>query len=668
MILTTMYDVSGLMMNTTEQNTGWCQDIKCVGGKNVCDTNENCLSSSDCECPEGFICNPKDPSADFMGCMLDYDFEEGDDYCDTFFGENCKSIDCACQSEAECNPGSKDSDFKGCVYKIELKIDDCPTGEVCNDGVCDGTENCMNSLDCARCPKDSYCNPDSVKTDLQGCVIYENITDYRCGYGENCYANPIDCVCPIGFNCGVHPDGAVAPDADLMGCITVEGFVNSSKICNPGLGDNCLNSPACFCPSSIECDPDNIRADERGCMPVFECPGGAESCCGDKKCGPGECTSCPYDCLPQVCATNGICSPSAGENCVTAPNDCDCSNKVCNLTSSYANVKGCVPMNNAFCGDGLVSTGETSETCCLDAGCETGVCLPYTALSQTITGWDILFFIKPEDFICAEEYCGDGICSPSETSEACCLDCECDVGSCDLVSPLEISCIDEATCGDSIIQDYETSFNCCLDAGCPTGMNCSDNMCVDEEVDESNITYVIEEELVELGCVTDDDCMCYSGCGAITNSLAERNPVCPSVITDCTLGKAIPVCINNKCISKFITEDDNPTMAYKMQLEELDARLTSFNKELNNSLLNLLGVISYYNDLGETGKLAEWQVVYDSYYDLISRANDLKTHITTVKDQPSEANVNYIYNSLELMVQDLSDILVKVYDLMEGLM
>jgi hypothetical protein len=70
---------------------------------------------------------------------------------------------------------------------------------------------------------------------------------------------------------------------------------------------------------------------------------------------------------PASYSNNGICDMGQGENCLNAPSDCVCKyNQVCSPSRQNSDSQGCYVV---MCGDGYIDTGETSETCCKDAGC-----------------------------------------------------------------------------------------------------------------------------------------------------------------------------------------------------------------------------------------------------------------------------------------------------------
>ncbi|MCA9478466.1 MAG: hypothetical protein KC535_04945 [Nanoarchaeota archaeon] len=117
-----------------------------------------------------------------------------------------------------------------------------------------------------------------------------------------------------------------------------------------------------------------------------------------------------------------------------------------------------------LCGNGILETGETSDTCCVDAGCDfglvcsEGVCISSQTLLESLS------------------VCGDCQYQQGETcvDYECCEDTQCAVGErCAGHECIEIVCgyceyVDEHSC---------TSYECCEDAQCPQG-TCIDHTCV----------------------------------------------------------------------------------------------------------------------------------------------------------------------------------------------
>ncbi|MCK5043408.1 hypothetical protein KAR52_00175 [Candidatus Pacearchaeota archaeon] len=65
------------------------------------------------------------------------------------------------------------------------------------------------------------------------------------------------------------------------------------------------------------------------------------------------------------------CKYNKGENCLNAPSKCVCkNNQICSPERIKSDNLGCYTI---VCGDSYKDEGETSETCCIDAGCSNGL-------------------------------------------------------------------------------------------------------------------------------------------------------------------------------------------------------------------------------------------------------------------------------------------------------
>jgi hypothetical protein len=65
--------------------------------------------------------------------------------------------------------------------------------------------------------------------------------------------------------------------------------------------------------------------------------------------------------------SNNLCDYNNGENCQNSPSKCACkSDQICSPDRPKVDNLGCY---SPFCGDGYLDSGETSDNCCMDAGC-----------------------------------------------------------------------------------------------------------------------------------------------------------------------------------------------------------------------------------------------------------------------------------------------------------
>lgn len=105
----------------------------------------------------------------------------------------------------------------------------------------------------------------------------------------------------------------------------------------------------------------------------------------------------------------------------------------------------------SVCGDGIAQADEDSSTCCVDVGCDDGIC-----------DEDSMACVDPSTF------CGDGVAQDWEDSNTCCQDVGCGGGFCD---PDTGECVEEPDlCGDGEVQDGEDEETCCIDVGCDEGV------------------------------------------------------------------------------------------------------------------------------------------------------------------------------------------------------
>lgn len=616
----------------------WCQQNECEGGEGVCDSTENCETSDDCTCPEDLTCDPDNNNADYRGCVTVSSVNYNDSYCNTN-AEDCSNspVDCACPQDKICDPVQANADIKGCVTVI---TDYNKT--IYNDGVCHEGENCNNSLDCA-CPDDSFCDLDNANADEQGCVLYENLSDNRCRGEENCQTSPNDCSCPNSYFCNLSH-----PRALPNGCVLNKTNYYNIHICK--LGDNCLVNPACACAPGEKCDPDNQRSDNIGCVPRLTCPEGVSRCCGNRECEQGECSSCPVDCTARECADNGVCNLLIGENCETSV-DCSCSQGyVCNISSIYSNNKGCVPENNAFCGNNVLEPGENSTNCCVDAGCpEEEYCVPTNGNIVQEVFADVYY--NPRNYVCREFACGNGVLDYGEDSGSCCIDAGCEVGVCKKTDIGVYKCVIEEDCGNGLVEDYESSINCCVDAGCPPSLTCTDNKCVE-----------VKDESFE--CSIDDDCICFKGCGVISREQGLTNPQCTD--TSKTCANVLAVCVNNTCQAELVSVEGNEVIDYIAALKEIKTRLSSFDEVIVNISLSLSKAKRYYESVNNSQKA----VFFNGLLELVSEYNiDYLTLIQEVEEaiqSPSEEEVNYIRNRIGELENRLIELISRVLSITVG--
>ena len=214
--------------------------------------------------------------------------------------------------------------------------------------------------------------------------------------------------------------------------------------------------------------------------------------CGDGSCGPGETRFwCPEDCIS---CGDGICDLASGEDWFSCPDDCFCSDGVCD--QAFENCFSCpqdCTIGCPYCGDGYCEgAGPYIEDCfscpqdcsisqSFDCHCGDGVC-------QSFYGEDCVNCGDCDaDDGCPT--CGDGLCTTidpyNENPEDCPQDCFCGDGLCDPDFEDCDTCLEDCInpdcfpiCGDGYCSEIsEGCLECpqdCLDVLCPS---CGDGVC-----------------------------------------------------------------------------------------------------------------------------------------------------------------------------------------------
>ncbi|MGB5192543.1 MAG: hypothetical protein WBN70_06150 [Polyangiales bacterium] len=248
-----------------------CRPPLQVCGLDCVNTQADPRYCGDCEtaCSDGQVCeaggciNPGDCRTNGVGCS-------GFSYCNEGTGE-CLA---GCAENAQCTGENQvcdveihecvcDTGFESCPFGcVDTNIDPrfcgdcdtvCPTGNVCEVGVCIDLGDCRtNGIGCSGF---TYCDP--ARGDcLPGCAIDEQCT----GQNETCDTVTRECVCAEGY----HACGAVClSDLDVnscgASCTPCPAPPNACPICNLG-----------------ECDfvcADDFERCDQACCPT-SCPPG----------------------------------------------------------------------------------------------------------------------------------------------------------------------------------------------------------------------------------------------------------------------------------------------------------------------------------------------------------------------------------------------------------
>lgn len=101
-------------------------------------------------------------------------------------------------------------------------------------------------------------------------------------------------------------------------------------------------------------------------------------------------------------------------------------------------------------------------------------------------------------------------------------------------------------------------------------------------------------------CLTDEDCVCYNGCGCINKKYAKTNPICIQIVQPCREGKEICKCINGTCKSVPVATPEEKIFPSLLEMEGIIQVQINTAVPPNPVLDNLLtsrGVILYSTSL-----------------------------------------------------------------------
>jgi len=309
------------------------------------------------------------------------------------------------------------------ISYLDVAVLDCIAGLSSGGGVpADFFESDLSAMGtCGASCSDGMLNQGEDRIDCGGpCPACDCLSDGACD--DTLYCNGAE-TCDAFGHCQA---GTVVDCNDGVGC--------TDDSCNEGT-DSCdhIASDA-NCDNSLFCD--GVET----CDPVLDCQSGADPC-------PSQgCDEAGDVCVPLVCDSDGTCE--SGENCNNCPDDC---------------VSG---GGGASCGDGICqpSAGEDCRTCDLDCrGKLNGTPSKQYCCGDNVNCTDSRCNTDP--WVCddmpADPYCcGDGTCEGAEDSSNCELDC----------GPLPF-------CGDAICNGAEDQCSCpgdCCATAPPTESACGD--------------------------------------------------------------------------------------------------------------------------------------------------------------------------------------------------
>jgi hypothetical protein len=316
-------------------------------------------------------------------------------------------------------------------------------------------------------------------------------------------------------------------------------------------------------------------------------------------------------------------------------------------------VSGCVI--SPECGNGILDEGESSLTCCFDAGCEgtascqNNVCLPTECGEcQDLIGNECV------DLEC----CDDNDCSDSESCENnVCEELNC--GYCEYANGHEceeLFCCNDADCYDNddttidsceqtedgdaycLNKERESDDECVSDSDCDEGYECVSNFCEEVELECGNCEVLVGGRCADLECAEGYEC-------ADNACILEEESGC-SVDSNCAQGYEW---INEECVEQEQIDCGEDFDCFVTQSETCS--IASVDRSI---FTNLFGVDqttnSYYELRGwDDGKC----VFYLKYGDLLVEYSDdlvqslIDNGETLEEVQQREDDLNVLYDGLE---------------------
>ena len=300
------------------QNDADCSDGDFCNGVESCNGGV-CVAGSPVDCADGNACTV-DTCSPSGGCSnTPLDCDDGNectvDSCDGVLG--CVNVPINCDDGNACTEDACNPQTGVCSHGSG----DCNDGNACTVDTCDPDEGCTHAP--VSCDDGDACTWDNCGP-ISGCWHTpvscegdEACTDYGCDSLTGCWSEPLDSCCGDG-DCNNGEDCSTCPDD--CGTPNVGGCGNG--VCEPSLGEDCLNCEDC--------------AGRQTGNPLFQfCCGDGDGVnpvsCGDERCNKGhwECDDTPVD---GACCGDGVCD--ASESSCTCAADCgafapvesDCSN------------------------------------------------------------------------------------------------------------------------------------------------------------------------------------------------------------------------------------------------------------------------------------------------------------------------------------------------------
>lgn len=465
----------------------------CTGPADACIASRQCVSGS---CQVQFIsCEDGNPCT-LNSCNSDVGCESADaplQFCDD--GDACTSTS-TCQTGACKGTGNVSCDDKNpCTVDTCDKLTGCKNtpstdGTKCDDGkVCSENDACAAGACVGKakaCPDDgNACTDDSCTEQNKGCL-----------------SMPI----PLPLLCD---DGNPCTTADVCEAGVCKGVAQECNDDNPCTTDACAPGEGCkFTPTSGGEACAATACNAAGTCQAGVCSGKAKSCDDGNVC------------------TDDSCDPKSG--CKHSPNTSPCfDGSVCSLDDKCKE-GSCMPGSPLPCDDGNV---------CTDDGCEQFKgCIFKAKPTGTSCGSNLSCVVG----VCLDNTCGDGLCSPSETTQSCEADCPETGGEC---GPTDGQCL--GTCRAAkcaVAEDKCTKTEGCLQLGGCIGQCAGDPAC---EVscllgfsDDATVAFLELNQCVAAFCFDDDYWLgkkCTSvGANYLTCVSACESAMCKPLYAQCS--------------------------------------------------------------------------------------------------------------------------------------
>lgn len=260
----------------------------------------------------------------------------------------CDPVDCECVPDGTCAEGESrcgDGLIQVCEDGAWVRVEQCPDGQVCRDGVCRpatcaSREDCAGP-DCLVCEEGQCVPPPAVCQGLADCCV-----GFRCNFGT-CITD--GCQCEADSDCN-DPD---FPRCDIETCDCVPV---------------CIDDGDCMFPNQM------CRGGD--CVPR----------CSPESCAQGEwCDQAEGECKPG-CDSNDDCVPP--DTCDYGTHECglvDCCGGVCSLEDRYCDPLTCQCLDlcedSNDCPQGFTCDADSGICLCTEGSCPAGaVCEPDTGV------------------------------------------------------------------------------------------------------------------------------------------------------------------------------------------------------------------------------------------------------------------------------------------------